>query len=173
MIGLISIIAAPVVPISEASRVPMARRHVLTIGVPARCPLTCTPPATVNNAKSRIINGMYSDITACMNCVFIMLNPNTIQQGIKKAAAQKTDTFPKLCSQKCGTKRGPSAIESNMQANGITQMIESCEPSKCPSDANAGEAYAIITPSKARNGKKKRFIDFSPNKTKYILRAKI
>ncbi len=56
----IRIMAAPVVPIHEATAVPMARRSVFNRGVPFSEPLRWIPPATVNNAQRRMMNGMYS-----------------------------------------------------------------------------------------------------------------
>ena len=42
-------------------------------------------------------------------------------QGIVKASAQNMEILPKWCSQKCGASNGITAMESNMQAKGITQ----------------------------------------------------
>ena len=53
--GLISSMAAPVVPIQLANAVPIKIIPVFTIGVPTRAPLSCTPPEIVNRAKSNII----------------------------------------------------------------------------------------------------------------------
>ena len=49
---------APVVPIHDASRVPMMIITVFTVGVPAREPLINIPPEIVNRAHSRRMNGM-------------------------------------------------------------------------------------------------------------------
>ena len=50
-------IAAPVVPIQLASAVPIKRMAVLTIGEPRSEPLRQMPPAAVNSAVSKMING--------------------------------------------------------------------------------------------------------------------
>ena len=52
--------AAPVVPITLASSVPIPRIAVFTAGPPANPPFNRTPPATVNSANSKMMNGMYS-----------------------------------------------------------------------------------------------------------------
>ena len=53
--------AAPVVPIQLASKVPTKIIREFTMGVPTKVPVNCTPPEIVNSAMSRIINGMYSN----------------------------------------------------------------------------------------------------------------
>ena len=58
--GLISNIAAPVVPIQLANNVPTRIIALLIIGVPTNEPVNCTPPEIVNKARRRIMNGMYS-----------------------------------------------------------------------------------------------------------------
>ena len=59
--GLIRSIAAPVVPIQLAKTVPRKMIPAFTIGVPTKEPVNCTPPEIVNKAKSKIINGIYSN----------------------------------------------------------------------------------------------------------------
>lgn len=49
--------AAPVVPIHEARRVPIRIIPVFTRGVPLRVPFSRMPPDTVNRAQSRMIKG--------------------------------------------------------------------------------------------------------------------
>jgi len=56
--GRINSIAAPVVPTHEAMTVPMSRKTVLSPGVPLKEPRIRIPPATVNSAQSRMMNGM-------------------------------------------------------------------------------------------------------------------
>ena len=56
--GRINNIAAPVVPIQLASKVPIRIINTLTIGLPTRLPLRLTPPEIVNNANNSIINGI-------------------------------------------------------------------------------------------------------------------
>ena len=59
--GRISSIDAPVVPIQLAITVPTARSAVLTERrARASWPANWMPPATVNSASSRMMNGMYS-----------------------------------------------------------------------------------------------------------------
>ena len=59
--GLINNIDAPVVPIHEAIAVPISKNIVLSLGEPTNEPLNLIPPEIVNNAKSKIIKGMYSN----------------------------------------------------------------------------------------------------------------
>ena len=56
--GRIRIIEAPVVPIQEASIVPINRITVLTAGVPASLPRMTIPPPAVKSPQSRMMNGM-------------------------------------------------------------------------------------------------------------------
>ena len=58
IIGRISSIEAPVVPIQPASTVPIARSAVFIDGEPCRLPLMWMPPVTVNSTSSRMMNGM-------------------------------------------------------------------------------------------------------------------
>ena len=58
--GLMSSIAAPVVPIQLAKAVPTKMIIVLSVGVPTRVPFSLTPPEMVNKASNKIMNGMYS-----------------------------------------------------------------------------------------------------------------
>ena len=55
--GRISNIAAPVVPIQLAKDVPIAMIIVLTAGDPRSEPFKQIPPAAVNKADSKTING--------------------------------------------------------------------------------------------------------------------
>ena len=66
--GRISSIEAPVVPMRLASTAPIARIAVLSPGAPCRLPRMWMPPATVNSAVSRMMNGMYSASSACTSC---------------------------------------------------------------------------------------------------------
>ena len=56
--GRISSMAAPVVPTHDAMRVPISRNTVFSPGVPLKEPRIRMPPATVNRAQSRMMNGM-------------------------------------------------------------------------------------------------------------------
>ncbi len=58
--GLISNIAAPVVPIQEASTVPLIKKNKLSFGVPTKLPHKTIPPEIVNKASNKTIKGMYS-----------------------------------------------------------------------------------------------------------------
>ena len=58
--GLISNIAAPVVPIHEANKVPINRKNKFNFGVPTKFPLKTIPPEIVNKANKRTIKGIYS-----------------------------------------------------------------------------------------------------------------
>ena len=58
--GRIKSIDAPVVPIMEASPVPIISNTLLSLGLPFKSPLIKIPPDTVNNANSSIINGRNS-----------------------------------------------------------------------------------------------------------------
>ncbi len=49
--------AAPVVPIQEASRVPMISMITLTIGVPRKVPRNKMPPDTVYKDHNKMIKG--------------------------------------------------------------------------------------------------------------------
>ena len=55
--GRIISMAAPVVPIHEASTVPTTSMRVLTNGVPERRPESRMPPETVYRDQSRMMNG--------------------------------------------------------------------------------------------------------------------
>ena len=59
--GLINSMAAPVVPIQLANKVPTTKKHIFTIGLPRKEPLILTPPEIVKRASNRIMNGMYSN----------------------------------------------------------------------------------------------------------------
>ena len=60
--------------------------------------------------------------------------------GTRKANAQKMEILPKLWCQKCGAAIGKIAIESSMQANGITHIAERDAPSRCGAPAPAAHA---------------------------------
>jgi hypothetical protein len=53
-----SSMAAPVVPIQLARKVPMKSRRQLIFVVPAKVPQTAIPPATTNRPKRRTMKGM-------------------------------------------------------------------------------------------------------------------
>ena len=58
--GRISSMAAPVVPIQLANKVPIKIIIVFNVGVPTIVPFNLTPPDIVNNDSNKIINGTYS-----------------------------------------------------------------------------------------------------------------
>ena len=58
IMGRISSIDAPVVPIQPASTVPIASRAVFIDGEPWMLPFMWMPPVTVNSAVNRTMNGM-------------------------------------------------------------------------------------------------------------------
>ena len=58
IMGRISSIDAPVVPIQPASTVPIASSAVFIEGEPCRLPLIWMPPVTVNSAVSSTMKGM-------------------------------------------------------------------------------------------------------------------
>ncbi len=87
--------AAPVVPIQLASSVPMASSMVLTAGVPTSEPVRRTPPATVNRASSRMMNGMYSKSRVCSTSYAASEAPNLAAKGTRKARPQNAETLPK------------------------------------------------------------------------------
>ena len=123
IIGLIKSIAAPVVPIQLASRVPIRIISRLTIGVPTNVPVSLTPPEIVNRASNKIINGKYSNSPTCRSSYKVIETPSLIRKGIIKIEAQNSDTFPKLWCQNSGRTSGKIAIDSNIPANGTTQII--------------------------------------------------
>ena len=94
--GLISSMAAPVVPIQLANAVPIKIIPVFTIGVPTRAPLSCTPPEIVNRAKSNIINGTYSNNPTCSNSYNVIVKPTFKRKGTINNIAQNAEIFPKL-----------------------------------------------------------------------------
>ena len=53
-----SSMAAPVVPMIEASIAPMPRNAVLTAGFALRSPVIRMPPVTANRPPSSMMNGM-------------------------------------------------------------------------------------------------------------------
>ena len=65
--GLISSMAAPVVPIQLANTVPINISSVFKTGVPTREPFKRTPPEIVNSASKRMIKGTYSSNPTCMS----------------------------------------------------------------------------------------------------------
>ncbi len=57
IIKRMSSIAAPVVPMNDASRNPTARIKVFIFGVASISPSIAMPPVTTNSEQSRIMNG--------------------------------------------------------------------------------------------------------------------
>ena len=57
MKGLISSIAAPVVPMTDAKAPPIARIIVLVFGLSEIVPCRYIPPVITNNAPSNAMNG--------------------------------------------------------------------------------------------------------------------
>ena len=93
--GRIISMEAPVVPITLASTAPSAKMPVLSKGLPCRLPRTKMPPATVYNAVSSRMNGMYSANITCTKLVVIAEIPNSAPKGNKNANDQAADTLPK------------------------------------------------------------------------------
>eukprot|EP01036_Dinobryon_divergens_P003235 gene3234-4257_t len=56
----------------------MASRPVLRPGPPCRLPRTKMPPATVNSAVSRMMNGMYSANAACTTATPVAAGPKVM-----------------------------------------------------------------------------------------------
>lgn len=117
--GLINSMAAPVVPIQLASRVPSTKNPVFTIGEPIIVPFTLTPPEIVNNANKRIIKGKYSNKYTCITSYSVISNPLKIISGTTNDIAQKNETFPKCLCQKCSATKGKMAILNSIPTNGI------------------------------------------------------
>ena len=115
--------AAPVVPIQLAKKVPIKIIDKLTIGVPTNVPVSLTPPEMVNKANNKIIKGTYSSSPTCNNSYNVTPIPSLIMKGMIKSEAQKRDIFPKLWCQKSGNTRGKIAIESKMPTKGTTHII--------------------------------------------------
>ena len=140
MIGRISSIAAPVVPIQLASTVPSSRMPVLTAGEPTSLPVSLMPPATVNRDSSRMMNGMYSRRATCSTSNRVSSQPKAMRKGIRKAKAQNADTLPKWWCQNSAASSGNSAIDSRMPTKGTIQTRLSCPPSRCGAPAPAAMA---------------------------------
>ena len=94
--GLISSIAAPVVPIQLAKKVPIKIIARFTIGVPTRAPVSLTPPDIVNKAKRRMINGTYSNKPTCNNSYKVTPIPSLMTNGMINIEAQKRRYFTKV-----------------------------------------------------------------------------
>ncbi|CWP02824.1 Uncharacterised protein [Neisseria meningitidis] len=92
--GRIISIAAPVVPMIEASAVPTASRAVLSLGVPFKSPQTKMPPEMVYRASSSRMKGMYSSTSACATVWIPADAPKTKLNGMRKSNVQKAVILP-------------------------------------------------------------------------------
>ena len=129
--GRISSIDAPVVPAQLAIIVPPARNAVLLNGEPRKLPAKWMPPATVNSASNRMMNGRYSSSARWRTSNRVNSQPNSSRNGQSTITTQKAETLPKLCSQKCGATSGKTAMESSIPANGTAHSSPSAAPSRC------------------------------------------
>ena len=75
--------------------------------------------------------------------------PKAIPSGTAQATAQKSETLPKWWCQKLGRKRGKSAMERRMPANGMAQGRLSSAPFM-PSEARARPGRRRSEPRAAR-----------------------
>ena len=94
--GLISNIAAPVVPIQLAKKVPIKIIARFTKGVPTKEPVNLTPPDIVNSANNKIIKGIYSNNPTCNISYAATAAPSLITKGTISMDAQNKDILPKL-----------------------------------------------------------------------------
>ena len=83
------------VPIMDASAVPMASKAVLSLAEPCRLPHTRMPPDMVYSASSSKINGMYSPIMAWAIRCRLWCEPNVNVNGIRNSSVQPRVILPK------------------------------------------------------------------------------
>ena len=81
-------------------------------------------PEIVNKAKSKIINGTYSNNPTWSTSYITIGNPTLKTNGKSNSIAQKADILPKLWCQKSCATRGKIAIESRIPTKGMTQKID-------------------------------------------------
>ena len=92
--GRIISIDAPVVPMKLASTAPIARMPAFSPGLPCKLPRTKMPPAMLNSAVNRMMNGMYSPTAACASPAAAAPGPKAIANGTKNAKVQPAATLP-------------------------------------------------------------------------------
>ena len=119
--GRIISMAAPVVPMMGASRVPMAKSAVLSLGEPCRLPHTRIPPEMVYKASSSRINGMYSPTMACAMRWMLSPKPKTSVNGIRNSSVQPAVILPKWWCQVWAKSSGPVAMDNRIRAKGRPQ----------------------------------------------------
>ena len=74
--------------------VPTVSNTVLEIGEPYRLPRTTIPPATVNNASNRRMNGMYSSRAVCTSAYVTGTTPTDSESGSATNAAHTAAILP-------------------------------------------------------------------------------
>ena len=130
--GRISSIAAPVVPMKDATTPPIAITIMLLRGVARMSPARKSPPDTTKSAKSSRMNCTYSK-TACPTRAGLSTIAHQMATGMPRPSAMISWNFQS--SQRCAVAgiSGSNAMQSSMITNGITAQAGTTASIRPPS----------------------------------------
>jgi hypothetical protein len=108
------------------------------------------PPAAVNSAVSRAMNGMYSATSVWARALPAAPGPKTTAKGSRKASAQPAAILPKWWCHNLGAASGRIAIDSRTPANGMPHHAARRLPSISAAWASRGKAKAMEASAERR-----------------------